>query len=126
MRIDGFGQYLGTEKFDFVVKTKNEVVETKPFHAVDEITLPSGNYVSTKALAWASIYDIKCLVTSQSGRPLGVFLPLNHDKHVDTRMKQYKAYSNHIGVEIAKSILKTKIESQSALLEKHGITCDKY
>jgi CRISPR-associated protein Cas1 len=125
LKINHFGKYLGTEKFDFIIKTKGEIIEVKPFHAVDEINLSSGNYVSTKALAWASIYGIKCLVTSQSGRPLGVFLPLNHDKHVDTRMKQYEAYSSHIGVEIAKSIVKTKIESQTILLEKHGITCDK-
>jgi len=121
LNLDGFGRYLGTEKFNFVVKNKNEVMKTKPFYSVPEISLSSGNYVSTKALAWASIYGIKCLVTSQSGRPLGVFLPLNYDKHVETRLKQYEAYSTHKGVYIAKSIIKTKIESQSALLEKCGI-----
>jgi len=123
--LDSFGKYLGTKNFDFIIKNKDEIINIKPFYSVNDINLSSGNYVSTKALAWASIYGIKCLVTSQSGRPLGVFLPLNYDKHVDTRMKQYEAYSNHIGVEVAKALIKTKIESQTFLLQKHGINLQK-
>jgi len=60
MIVNKFGQYLGTEKFNFVVKIKDDKIKSKPFYSVKEITLPSGNYVSTKALAWASIYGIKC------------------------------------------------------------------
>ena len=118
------GEYLVTEKFDFVIKKRQNKLATKPFHSVNEISLSSGNSVSTKALAWASIYGIKTLVTSQSGRPLGVLLPLNYDSHVITRLKQYEAYSNQIGVQIAKTIAKTKIEAQAALLEKYQIDCN--
>jgi CRISPR-associated protein Cas1 len=39
---------------------------------------------------------------------------------VKTRIKQYEAYYNSKGVEIAKAILSTKIKNQIALLEKHG------
>jgi len=125
LQLKDHGRYLGTEKFDFVIKKNRESVDTKPFHSVKEISLPSGNSVSTKALAWASIYGIKCLVTSQSGRPLGVLLPLNYDSHVKTRIKQYESYSNKVGVKIAKSIAKAKIDAQASLLQKHQIICNK-
>jgi CRISPR/Cas system-associated endonuclease Cas1 len=66
-KLSGYGKYLGTEKFNFVIKERDGKIATNPFYLVKEIKLPSGNYVSTKALSWASIYGIKCLVTSQSG-----------------------------------------------------------
>ncbi len=122
--LSDYGEYLGTEKFDFVVKKNQEKIQKKPFHSVKDLSLCSGNSVSTKALAWASIYGIKTLVTSQSGRPLGVLLPLNYDSHVKTRIKQYEAYSNQTGVELAKIIVKAKIEAQALLLEKYGIQCN--
>ena len=121
--LSDYGEYLGTEKFDFVVKNQ-EKLRHKPFQSINEISLASGNLVSTKALAWASVYGIKTLVTSQSGRPLGVLLPLNYDSHVKTRLKQYEAYSNKTGVKIAKTLVKAKIEAQALLLEKYGVQCD--
>jgi len=124
MRISGYGKYLRAGKFNFLIKNGEENLAIQPFNSVKEISLSSGNYVSTKALAWASIYGIKTLVTSQSGRPLGVLLPLNYDSHVKTRIKQYEAYSNQVGVQIAKTIAKAKIEAQASLLEKHKIDCD--
>jgi CRISPR-associated protein Cas1 len=92
-----------------------------PFYAVREISVSSGNMVSTKALAWASIYGIKVLVTSQSGRPLGVYLPLNYDMHVETRLKQYQAYNSEKGIKIARTILASKIGFQKRVLEKYGL-----
>lgn len=116
-----YGEYLGTNKFDFTVNNENKQKHSTPFHSVNEINISSGNIVSTKALAWASIYGIKTVVTSQSGRPLGVILPLSYDSHVKTRLKQYEAYSNPTGVTIAKTIVRAKIEAQASLLEKYGI-----
>ena len=124
LELKEYGQYLGTEKFSFTINKKGEISRKKPFFSVNEIVLSSGNSVSTKALAWASIYGIKCLVTSQSGRPLGVFLPLDYDKNVKTRVCQYQAQSNEKGVYIAKTIAKSKISAQSALLEKHDLEDD--
>ena len=125
LQLKDHGSYLGTEKFDFVIKKGQNKLATKSFHSVKEISLSSGNSVSSKALAWASIYGIKTLVISQSGRPLGVLLPLNYDSHVKTRIKQYEAHSNQLGVTIAKSIAKAKIEAQASLLNKHEIDCDR-
>jgi len=124
VKLSGYGKHLGTKKFDFVISKGQEKVTVKPFHAINEINISSGNLISSKALAWASIYGIKTLVTSQSGRPLGVLLPLNYDSHVQTRIKQYEAYSNRVGVQIAKTIAKSKIEAQASLLEKHEIYCE--
>ena len=118
VELSGYGNYLGSEKFDFVVKKNQEKGREEPFNSINEISLSSGNCVSTKALAWASIYGIKTLVTSQSGRPLGVLLPLNYDSHVKTRIKQYEAHSSQVGVQIAKTIAKSKIEAQASLLNK--------
>ena len=119
-----FGKYLGTEDFEFVLKKGHEKTRSTPFYSVNEIKICSGNTISTKALAWASIYGIKCLITAQSGRPLGVLLPLNYDSHVKTRIKQYEIQSNERGVELAKTIVKAKIEAQALLLKKHHIDCD--
>jgi len=46
-------------------------------------------------------------------------MPLSTDKRVKTRLKQYEAYQNHKGVNIAKEILKARISSQISLLEKY-------
>ncbi|MCJ7759798.1 CRISPR-associated endonuclease Cas1 [Candidatus Bathyarchaeota archaeon] len=119
--LDGYGAHLGARELNFVVESKGRVSENHPFHSVESIRIDSGNHVSAKALAWASIYGIKVLVTSQSGRPLGVYLPLNYDMHVGTRVKQYETHNTEKGVRIAKAIVKTKIETQSTLLDKYGI-----
>lgn len=49
-----------------------------------------------------------------------MMLPLTSNAHVKARMKQYKAYENSKGVEIAKTILNAKIKNRTALLERHG------
>ena len=47
-------------------------------------------------------------------------LPLTSSAHVKTRIKQYEAYYNSKGVEIAKTILNAKIQNQTVLLERYG------
>lgn len=49
-----------------------------------------------------------------------MMLPLTSSAHVKTRIKQYEAYYNSKGVEIAKALLTTKVNNQIALLEKYG------
>ena len=124
--LNQYGSYLGVEGLNFIArKGKEEKPQRIPFYSVDEITISSGGSVSTKALAWASIYGTKVLVTSpRSGRPLGVFLPLDHDMHVETRVKQYQAYVSEKGINIAKAILTTKIMAQASLLERYNAGFD--
>lgn len=63
-------------------------------------------------------------MTSHSGRPLGVFLPLIHDMHVENRVKQYQAHNNEKGLLIAKAILKAKIIAQASLLARYNVDFD--
>jgi len=106
VEVEGYGKQLGIKDLNFIIREKEQLEKKIPFHAIKEIVIPSGNSISTKALAWASIYGTKIVVTSQSSRPLGVFLPLNYDMHVNTRIKQYQAYSEEKGICIAKDLLK--------------------
>jgi CRISPR-associated protein Cas1 len=123
--LDEFGYYLGVEGLNFAArKGKEETLQRIPFYSVDEIAISSCGAVSAKALAWASIYGTKVLVTSRSGRPLGVFLPLNHDMHVETRVKQYQAYDSDKGITIAKAILTAKIMAQASLLDRYKVGFD--
>jgi CRISPR-associated protein Cas1 len=124
--LNEYGSYLGVEGLNFIArKGKEETPQRIPFYSVDEIAISSGGSVSTKALAWASIYGTKVLVTSpRSGRPLGVFLPLDHDMHVETRVKQYQAYASEKGITIAKAILTAKIMAQASLLERYNVGFD--
>jgi CRISPR-associated protein Cas1 len=123
--LDDYGSYLGVEGLSFVVKKgKTESLRRIPFYGVDEVAISSGAAVSTKALAWASIYGTKVLVTSHAGRPLGVFLPLDYDMHVETRVKQYQAHNNGKGLLIAKAILKVKIITQASLLDRYNVGFD--
>ena len=123
--LDNYGSYLGTERLDFAFRNgKEEPSRRIPFYSVDEIAISSGGAISTKALAWASIYGTKVLVTSHTGRPLGVFLPIDYDMHVETRVKQYQSHNNEKGLNIARTILKAKITAQASLLDRHNVGFD--
>ena len=67
------------------------------------------------------MYGIEVMVVSKTGRPLSLMMPLSTDKRVKTRIKQYEAYKTQKGSKIAKTILKSRINSQIALLEKYGL-----
>jgi CRISPR-associated protein Cas1 len=111
---------LGSDKENFVVYKDKKPLKRIPFYKVKQVILTPGNTVSTSALFWCSIYNINIMMASNTGRPLSMMLPLTSSAHVKTRIKQYEAYYNSKGVEIAKAILSAKINNQIALLEKHG------
>ena len=118
--LNDFGQYLGSDKENFVVYKDKKPIKKIPFYKMKQVILTPGNTVSTSALFWCSVYNVNLMITSNPGRPLSMMLPLTSSAHVKTRIKQYEAYYNSKGVEIAKSILSTKIENQIALLDRHG------
>jgi len=115
-----FGQYLGCDKENFIVYKDNKPIKKIPFHKVKQVILTPGNTVSTSALFWCSIYNVNLMMASNTGRPLSMMLPLTSSAHVKTRIKQYEAYYNSKGVEIAKAILTAKIKNQIAFLKRHG------
>jgi CRISPR-associated protein Cas1 len=125
--LNEFGSYLGVKGLNFIIKNgKRNSHQIIPFHIADEIAISSGGSVSTKALAWASIYGTKVLVTSHAGRPLGVFLPLDYDMHVETRVRQYQSHNNEKGLNIARTILKAKIMAQASLLDRYNLGFDSH
>lgn len=118
--LNEFGQYLGSDKESFIVYRNKKPIKKIPFYKVKQVILTPGNTVSTSALFWCSIYNINLMMTSNTGRPLSMMLPLTTNANVKTRIKQYEAYYNSKGVEIAKALLNAKIDNQIALLGRHG------
>lgn len=111
---------MGSDKENFIVYKDQKPIKRVPFHKVKQVILTPGNTVSTSALFWCSIYNVNLMMTSNTGRPLSMMLPLTTNAYVKTRIKQYEAYYNSKGVEIAKAILNTKIDNQIAVFGRHG------
>jgi len=121
--IDGEGCYLGMEKGCFVIKDKHGNVERIPLfeNEVGEIAVTSGNFISTSVLASCGFWDIPIIVKTRNGNPVAILRSLDDDSHVKTRIAQYEALHNGKGIEIAKTIVYSKIESQNMVLRKHGL-----
>ena len=120
--LNSYGKYLGYEGMSFIIRNKNRTTEKKyPFHSIGEILLQSGNAVSTGALASAGFWGIDVLIMTSSGRPVATIIALDDYSHVNTRLKQYEAYKNRKGVEIAKQLVLAKIEAQTQMLRKYKL-----
>ena len=121
--LDGHGSYLGMEKGCFVVRDRVGDVERFPLfeNEVGEVVLKSGNAVSTGALASFGFWGIDVLGLTQRGRPVAMLKSLDDDSHVETRVCQYEALRNGMGVEVAKRLVFARVESQNLLLRKHGL-----
>jgi CRISPR-associated endonuclease Cas1 len=83
--------------------------------------LKSGNCVSTGAFASLGFWDIDVMVMTGRGRPVAIMKSLDDDSHVKTRLCQYEAYKSEKGVEIAKQLVKSKLEGQNLVLKKCGL-----
>jgi CRISP-associated protein Cas1 len=120
--LDGNGTYLGMEKGCFVLKDKKGTVNKYPLfeQEIDEVVLKSGNSISTGALASFGFWDIDVLVTTSRGRPVAMLRSLDSDNYALTRVAQYQAYLDERAYDIAKSIVKAKLTSQSIILMKNG------
>ncbi|MEM3518239.1 MAG: CRISPR-associated endonuclease Cas1 [Nitrososphaerales archaeon] len=120
--IEDYGVFLGANTTNFIVRKKKEELLKIPFYRVSEIIIPFNNIVSTKALFWASIYNIDVLLTAPSGRPLATLMPLNFSNNIKTRIAQYESTKTQKGLEIAKEIVQGKIKAQSQILEKYKLS----
>jgi len=125
--IEGFGNYVGSTSTDYIIRKDGSRKEV-PLSNIRELVIPTGNTISTKALAWASIYNSKVLITSQAGRPLGVLVPIGYDNKAHIRIEQYRAYDNDRGATIAKVLIESKLQAYGSLLRKHGskLNLDEY
>lgn len=123
--LNDFGEYLSIRNNNtFAVYKNKKLIREIPFHHVTQVVLSSGNTLSTTALAFCGFYNIDVLLISKSGKPLSMLMPLKSESRAKTRIKQYQAYFNHKGVEIAKALVKTKIENQAVFLERHGFNVE--
>ena len=121
--LNGNGCYLGMEKGCFIIKDKHGNVERIPLfeNEVGEIAVTSGNFISTSVLASCGFWNIPVVVKTRNGNPVAILRSLDDDSHVKTRIAQYEVLHNGKGIEIAKTIVLSKIESQNMVLRKHGL-----
>ena len=121
--LDSQGSYLGMEKGAFVVKDRQGITKKYPLfeQELGEVTLKSGNSVSTGALASLGFWGIDVLIMTQRGRPVAWLKAFDDDSHVSTRLAQYEALKDGRGLEIAKKFVLGKIEGQNQVLKKYGL-----
>jgi len=120
--LGGHGEYLGMEEGKFIVRNNNRNTRVEyPMSECDigEVILRSGNCVSVGTLCSLAFWRIDCLLLTQKGRPIAYLKCLDDDSHVQTRICQYQSLENGKGIEIAKEIVKGKLECQNLLLKKH-------
>jgi CRISPR-associated protein Cas1 len=118
------GSHLGMEKGCFVIRDREGKEDRYPLFEkeIGEVILKSGNSVSTGALASLGFWDIDVMITTNKGRPVAILKGLDDDSHVETRLAQYEAVKSVKGVEIAKQIVRSKIEGRNLLLKKYALT----
>jgi CRISPR-associated protein Cas1 len=88
---------------------------------IGEAVLKSGSYVSVDALIDLALWNIDTYIMTRKNRVVAVLKNLEDDSHVKTRLCQYEALSNGIGIAIAKQLLVSKIEGQNSILKKYGL-----
>lgn len=124
--LDSNGSYLGMEKGCFAVKDKKGNLIKYPLfeNQIGEVILKSGNSVSTGALASLGFWGIDTVIMTQKGKPVAMLRSLDDDSHVKTRVCQYEALKDNRAFDIAKQIVKCKIEGQNIVLKKYGLRND--
>jgi len=123
IELSDYGDYLGRDAGCFEIKHKNGKVENYPHFEklIGECKLMSGSYVSVDALIDLALWNIDTFVVTKRNRVVAVLKNLEDDSHVKTRISQYEALRNGKGIEIAKQIIKSKIEGQNKVLKKYGL-----
>lgn len=123
LELDGYGSYLGVEKGCFTVKDKHGNIQRYPLfeQEISQITLKSGNMVSTGALASCGFWDIDVTFLTQRGRPVAMLKSFDDDAHVATRLQQYEAYNDTMGVYLAKQFVSSKYYGQNVILRKYNL-----
>ncbi|MEM3458793.1 MAG: CRISPR-associated endonuclease Cas1 [Candidatus Bathyarchaeia archaeon] len=121
--LSDYGCFLGMQKGCYILKDRHGNIKKFPQleAEIGEVVLMSGNMVSTGVLASFGYWDIDVLVATRNGKPVAILKSLDDDSHVKTRICQYEAFKNGKSIEIAKTILKAKIEGQNQILKKYGL-----
>jgi CRISPR-associated protein Cas1 len=86
-----------------------------------EIIITSGNFISSSVLASCGFWGIPIIVMTKNFKPIAVLRSLDDDEHIKTRLAQYEAIKNGKGIQIAKQIILSKIESQNIILREYSL-----
>ena len=123
IELSNYGDYLGRDAGCFEVKHKSGKVENYPHFEkqVGECVLHSGSYVSVDALIDLALWNIDTYIMTKRNRVVAVLRNLEDDSHVETRISQYESIRNGKGIEIAKQIIKCKIDGQNRVLKKYNL-----
>ena len=123
IQLDDYGSYLGRDVGCFELKTKDGSVEHFPHFEkeIGECVLKSGSYVSVDAMIDLMLWNIDTYIMTRHNRVVGFLKNVEDDSHVKTRVAQYQALENGKGIEIAKQIVRAKIEGQNMVLRKYGL-----
>lgn len=118
-----FGSFLGRNRGCLVLRDRAGTEKRYPLFESEicEIQIRSGNSISSGALATCGFWNIPVTVLTSRGHPIAVLRSLYDDSHVKTRIAQYESLKNGMSVEIAKTILLSKLEGQDKLLSKYGL-----
>jgi CRISPR-associated protein Cas1 len=120
--LNTYGNLLGAEKGCIRLRDKSGKETLFPLHerVIGDITVKSGNVISTALLCSLAYWNIDLIVSTRNGKPLAVFRNLDDDSHVEIRIAQYAALRNGKGYAMAKQFVKSKIEGQNYTLAKYG------
>ena len=120
--LNTYGNLLGLGKGCIRLKDKKGKETLYPLHerVIGDITVKSGNVISSSLLCSLAYWNIDLLISTRNGKPLAVFRNLDDDSHVEIRIAQYAALRNGKGYSMAKQFVKCKIEGQNHLLAKYG------
>jgi CRISPR-associated protein Cas1 len=88
---------------------------------IGEIIITSGNFISSSVLASCGFWEIPIVVMTKNLKPIAVLRSLDDDEHTKTRICQYEAIKNGKGIQIAKEIVYSKIESQNIILREYSL-----
>ncbi len=123
IELSDYGAGLHRAEGCFEVRNNGKVVARFPHFEkeVGECVLKSGSYVSTDALIDLCLWNITTFIATKTGRIVGILKSLEDFSHVATRVAQYEALKNGKGLEIAKTIVLSKIEGQNMVLKKYGL-----
>ena len=111
------------EKGCFVLRDKNRNEKKYPLFEseIGEVTIRSGNTVSSGALTSLAFWQIDTTLLTGRGRPIAVVKSLEDNSHVAVRVAQYESLKNGMFSEIAKQFVLSKIEGQNQVLAKYGL-----
>jgi CRISPR-associated protein Cas1 len=121
IQLEEYGGYLGIRDQTFVVYQDGEESRELPFHKARRAVITSGNNVSSSALFWLATYGVETSIVSKTGKLVATIVPANYEARSDTRLKQYEAYFNPKGVEIAQDFACARVESEISFMEKHDM-----